>query len=150
MYRPVVPGCAGCAMADPDFGRSVNPISTRGDRLCPPNYYWHTRIFRPSDGPAGAKYALHVQWLKYIIGVHIFIYFRYIHSHVSSIQIRQNVCGREDWVSPYFGRLAWLAWSDNWLTPQDFKYLCKYSPPLPPSDFKTSYSPVSDLYDVLH
>ena len=29
-YRPVVPGCAGCAMAHPDFGRSVNPISTRG------------------------------------------------------------------------------------------------------------------------
>ena len=51
-YRPVVPGCAGCAMAHPDFGRSVKPISTRGDRLCPPNYYWHTRIFRPSDGPA--------------------------------------------------------------------------------------------------
>ena len=24
--RPVVPGCAGCAMARPDFGRSVNPI----------------------------------------------------------------------------------------------------------------------------
>ena len=40
-----------CAMAHPDFGRSVNPISTRGDRLCPPNYYWHTRIFWPSDGP---------------------------------------------------------------------------------------------------
>ena len=37
--RPVVSGCAGCAMAHPDFGRSVNPISTRGDRLCPPNYY---------------------------------------------------------------------------------------------------------------
>ena len=51
LLRPVVPGCAGCAMAHPDFGRSVNPISTRGDRLCPPNYYWHTRIFRPSDGP---------------------------------------------------------------------------------------------------
>jgi len=49
--RAVVPGCAGCAMAHPDFGRSVNPISTRGDRLCPPNYYWHTRIFRPSDSP---------------------------------------------------------------------------------------------------
>ena len=28
--RPVVPGCARCAMAHPDFGRSVNPISTRG------------------------------------------------------------------------------------------------------------------------
>ena len=46
--RPVVPGCA---MAHPIFHRSVNPISTRGDRLCPPNYYWHTRIFRPSEGP---------------------------------------------------------------------------------------------------
>ena len=50
-YRPVVPGCAGCAMAHPDFVRLVNPISTMGDRLCPPNYYWHPRIFRPSDGP---------------------------------------------------------------------------------------------------
>ena len=28
--RPVVPGCAGYALAHPDFGRSVNPISTRG------------------------------------------------------------------------------------------------------------------------
>ena len=24
-------------MAPPDFGRSVNPISTKGGRLCPPN-----------------------------------------------------------------------------------------------------------------
>ena len=45
------PGCTGCAMAHPNFGRSVNPISTRGDRLCPLNYNWHTWIFRPSDGP---------------------------------------------------------------------------------------------------
>ena len=51
LLRGVVPGGAGGAMAPPDFGRSVNPISTRGDRLCPPNYYWHPRIFRPSDGP---------------------------------------------------------------------------------------------------
>ena len=51
-YRPVVPGCARCAMAHPDFGRSVNPISTRGDRLYPPNYYWHIQIVRPSDRPA--------------------------------------------------------------------------------------------------
>ena len=36
----------------PNFGRSVNPISIRGERLCPPNYYWHTRIFRLSDSPA--------------------------------------------------------------------------------------------------
>ena len=38
--RPVVPGCAGGAMAHPDFGR-----------LGPPNYYRNTRIFKPSDGP---------------------------------------------------------------------------------------------------
>ena len=59
--RPVVPGCAGCAMAHPDFGRSVNPISTRGDRLCPPNYYWHTRIFRPSDGPVSVCISIKFQ-----------------------------------------------------------------------------------------
>jgi hypothetical protein len=35
--RPVVPGGAGGAMAPPDFGRSVNPISINGDRLWPPN-----------------------------------------------------------------------------------------------------------------
>ena len=29
-YSTVVPGGAGGAMAPPDFGRSVNPISTRG------------------------------------------------------------------------------------------------------------------------
>ena len=50
-YKCVVPGGAGVAMAPPVFGRSINPISTWGDRLCPPNYYLHLRIFRPSDGP---------------------------------------------------------------------------------------------------
>ena len=34
-----------------DFIRSVNPISIRRGRLCPPHYYWHPRIFRPSYGP---------------------------------------------------------------------------------------------------
>ena len=60
--KPVVPGCAGCAMAHPDFDRSVGPISTKGDRLCPPNYYWHTQMFRPSDGPA--KYTRTHTFLK--------------------------------------------------------------------------------------
>ena len=60
LHRPVVPGCAGCAMAHPNFGRSVNPISTRGDRLCSPNYYWHTWTYRPSDGPV--TYLLDCQW----------------------------------------------------------------------------------------
>ena len=47
-----VPGGARGAMAPPYFGRSVNPISTAWDRLCPPNYYWNHGIFRPSDGTA--------------------------------------------------------------------------------------------------
>ena len=29
----------------------VLAISTRGNRLCPHNYYWHPQIFIPSDGP---------------------------------------------------------------------------------------------------
>ena len=35
--RGVVPGGAEGAMAPPDFSRSVNPISTRSGRLCPPH-----------------------------------------------------------------------------------------------------------------
>ena len=35
--RGVVPGDVGGAMVPPDLGRLVNPISTRGGRLCPPN-----------------------------------------------------------------------------------------------------------------
>ena len=44
LYRPVVPGVL-------DFGRSVNPISTRRGRLCSPHYYWHALIIRPTYGP---------------------------------------------------------------------------------------------------
>ena len=36
-YTGVVPGGAGGAMAPPDFGTSVNPISAKGGRLFPPN-----------------------------------------------------------------------------------------------------------------
>ena len=43
---------AGGASAPPVFDRSVNPISTRGGWLCPPQYYQPPRIFRPCDGPA--------------------------------------------------------------------------------------------------
>ena len=35
--RPVVPGGARCAMAPPDFGRSVNPITTRETDYLFPN-----------------------------------------------------------------------------------------------------------------
>ena len=38
------------AVAPPVFSRTVNPISTRGSRLCPPQYYEPPRIFRPCDG----------------------------------------------------------------------------------------------------
>ena len=37
--RPVGAGSAGDNTAPTDFGKTVNPISTRGDRLCPPQGY---------------------------------------------------------------------------------------------------------------
>ena len=46
--RLVVPGGAGGAMAPPNFGRSVNPISTKGGRLCPP---YNTGTPKFSDPP---------------------------------------------------------------------------------------------------
>ena len=47
----VVPVCLGCmAVAPPDF-----------DRSCPPNYYWHPWIFKPSDCPVLYNYLkLHI------------------------------------------------------------------------------------------
>ena len=40
-----------CAMAPPDFGRSVNPYLNQGGQIIPTKKYWHPRVFRPSDGP---------------------------------------------------------------------------------------------------
>ena len=45
--RDAARGRAEGAAAPPDFGRSVNPISTRGGWLCPPQYYLPPRIFNP-------------------------------------------------------------------------------------------------------
>ena len=39
------------ASAPPMFGRTVNPISTRGGRLCPPQYYQPPGNLIPCDGP---------------------------------------------------------------------------------------------------
>ena len=50
LYRPVAPWGAGVAMAPPDFGTSVNPISILGVDYAP-HHYWHPQIFIPSDGP---------------------------------------------------------------------------------------------------
>ena len=41
-----VPGVPGGSMAHPDFGKSVNPISTRGCRLCTPQYYLAPQDFQ--------------------------------------------------------------------------------------------------------
>ena len=38
MFRAVVSRGAGVALAPPEFGSSVDPIPTRGGRLCPPHY----------------------------------------------------------------------------------------------------------------
>ena len=50
--RRVASGGAGRAHASTVLGRTVNPISTRGSRLSPLQYYEPSRIFRPCDGPA--------------------------------------------------------------------------------------------------
>ena len=38
IYSAAASGWAGWALAHPEFGSSVNPITTRGGRLCPPHY----------------------------------------------------------------------------------------------------------------
>ena len=48
------------------FGKSVNPIPTRGSRLCPPDYNWHLQIFAPSGIPDDT-YQTVVSWLKCLI-----------------------------------------------------------------------------------
>ena len=61
--RPVVPGGAGGAMASLNFGRSANPISTKGGRLCTPN------INAPSPGFSDLPMALKIiyrTWLAYV------------------------------------------------------------------------------------
>ena len=51
--RSVGDGKAGGPMTPPDFDRSVNLITTKGDAhhitTCPPP---HTRVLKPSYGPA--------------------------------------------------------------------------------------------------
>ena len=37
-YRAVISRGAGGALAPPEFGSSVNPMPTRGGRLCPSHY----------------------------------------------------------------------------------------------------------------
>ena len=52
LFRAVGTGRgAGGARLPQIFGRSVNPISTRG-QIMPTNYYSLPKIFRPSDIPA--------------------------------------------------------------------------------------------------
>ena len=36
--------CGRVDMSTPSFGSHLNPISTRGDRLCPPNTGVHTKF----------------------------------------------------------------------------------------------------------
>ena len=53
-------------MAIPDFGESVNTISTRGNRICPPHCYF-PEIFRPSYGPAAALIPPLFLWEKQLL-----------------------------------------------------------------------------------
>ena len=49
LCRAVVSGGAGGTLAPLEFGCHVNPIPTRGGRLCPPHYCKHPRIRKPKD-----------------------------------------------------------------------------------------------------
>ena len=51
IQRGVVPGGAGGAMTPQILANQLSLSQPGGDRLCPPNYYWHSQIFRPSDSP---------------------------------------------------------------------------------------------------
>ena len=62
--RPVGAGSAGDARAPPDFGIWDNLISNRGGSLCPPHYYWHPRIFRPSYGPVDYDGVAKLQYFR--------------------------------------------------------------------------------------
>ena len=42
------PGRPGEPLAHPIFGRSVNPIPTRGGQIGPTYYYWPLQILTPS------------------------------------------------------------------------------------------------------
>ena len=83
--RPVVPGCAGCAMAHPIIGRSVNPISTRGT-----DYAHLITTGTPgfSDLPTALSYKkqpvkkffgriLDLAWLIFAMAALMWIYLRY-------------------------------------------------------------------------
>ena len=43
----------GCRIGTPNFWQSVNPILSRGNRLCPPHYNCDLQIFAPSGIPDG-------------------------------------------------------------------------------------------------
>ena len=53
-------GGAGGARAPPKFGILVNPIRTKGGRLCPPYYYWPPHLF----GRCGASELCIVQDMR--------------------------------------------------------------------------------------
>ena len=46
-----VPGVPGVPGQTQILADQLTLFQPGGDKLCPPNYYWHTRIFRPSEGP---------------------------------------------------------------------------------------------------
>ena len=47
----ISPVVAKWYMSYPNFGRSVNHISTKGGKLCTSNFNWYPRKIRSSYGP---------------------------------------------------------------------------------------------------
>ena len=53
-HRDIVLGVLGVSW-HPQILEDQQPYLNQGDRICPPNYYRHPRIFRPSYGPEGTE-----------------------------------------------------------------------------------------------
>jgi hypothetical protein len=58
-------GWAGWTLDNPKFGSSVNPIPTKGGRLCSPHYWLPTRIWKPNSISESCAV-----WLRYFLVNH--------------------------------------------------------------------------------
>ena len=86
-------------MEPPEFGRSVNPISTGegGGRLHPPHYYWPLWIFSPSYDRVTSKVCL----IESLIVKAKFIFYRHVflREHLLSTATQTKVLNSNQLVS---------------------------------------------------
>ena len=72
--RPVAWEGLGGASVPPVFGRSVNPLSTRGGAHYPHPVLQAPRIFRPCDGPAIDIAFCHLTYFLVVLHCHCHVF----------------------------------------------------------------------------